>query len=434
MTKVSIEEKSEIAREISISIPRSNYDQKLESQLNKISKTAKIKGFREGKAPVHIVKKMYGSHVQDEVLSDLIGKAYSEALDEHKLNVIGHPKIDITPIEDEKDLEVKALVELYPSPEIKDYKSLAFDCEVEELSKDAVDNELKRLAEAFATTEKVEGRSKVEDGDLLDLSFNGTINGEPFEGSNQENARIEVGRGSFPKEFEDALIGLELNKEAEVSVEMPKDIANPALAGKKAKYTVLVKEISLKKTPELNEEFIKENKISESQETLKSELEARLKSELEARNTQERETKYFEALFKKSSFEVPQAMIDEEIRHILFEARLLDPSDQKSYQLSVEGFRENLGEGALFRVRKRIALESIAKQESIEVDEEQVSKWLDEQAAESKVERKQVEEMYGYPGSLDRLKSYIGQQKTVELLLSQSKIKETKKKPDQQKA
>ncbi len=423
--KVSIEETGEVSRDIKILIPRGQYDEKFSSGVNKAAQQARIKGFRPGKAPRQVVEKMYGDRIQNDVLEELVSQAYREALDDHKLNVVGYPKIDIKPIEEGKDVEISAAVELYPAPEIKDYKKLNFECEVTEYSDQLMDSELTRVAEMFASSEPV-SRKKVKKGDLLKVSYSGTIGGEPFDGSEAKEVTILLGASSVPENFEKAMVGLEKEKEQSIEVDMAGDIANPAIAGKKASYSITVHEISERKIPELTDEFVKEKEVAEDLAALKKQIKDTIDRDIERRNHQSKVEGYFSTLLDKLKFEVPGILVDEEIRNILFEARLLDPNDQKSYQISVEGFRESLGERAEMRVKQGVALERILEQEGIEIGDKDVDEWLEKEAKQSSVGVDEIKKIYDLPKSLDRLKSHLAREKVMESLLAECKIKASK--------
>jgi len=428
--KVSIEETGEVSRDIKILIPRGQYDERFSSGVNKAAQQAKVKGFRPGKAPKKVIEQMYGDRIQNDVLEELVSAAYREALDSHKLNVVGYPKIDIKPIEDGQDVEISAAVELYPNPEIKDYKKLSFECEISEYSEDLMSTELERVAEMFATSDPV-SRKKVKKGDLLKVSYSGTIDGEPFEGSEAKEVTILLGASSVPENFEKAMVGLEKENEQSIEVEMAKDIANPAIAGKTASYVITVHEISERKIPELTNEFVKEKEVADDLEALKRQIKETIDRDIERKNQQAKMEGYFSALLEKVQFEIPGLLVDEEIRNILFEARLLDPNDKKSYQISVEGFRESLGERAEIRVKQGVALERIVEQEGVEIVEKDVDEWLEKEAKQSSVGVDEIKKIYDLPKSLDRLKSHLAREKVMEDLLADCKIKASK--PEEEK-
>ena len=400
---VSVEEKGEISRDITMAIPRGEFDAQFNSRLKRAAVQAQIKGFRAGKAPLNVVRKLYGGQIQSDVMGELIDKAYRQAIEEHSLEVVGRPDFDIAPLEDEKDLQVKVSVELYPRPELADYQGLKVEVEKIEEEEDAVEKQLDRMLDSFSEHKPIEGRTKVENGDIALVVYEATIEEKPFDKSDEKGARIEVGSGQFPEDLEKALIGAELEETREILVKVPDTIADPEVAGKDALYIATVKSLFEKVRPEVSDEFVKEKGLGDTVSEVREKIAESIEAEGKRKREQELETKLFEAIIEKSPFEMPQVLVDEEIRTILFEARLLDPSKQESYQFDMTQFRERLGKGAEFRARRRIVLERVIDKEEIKANKEDVEKWLSEKSEEMDRPKEEVEKLYDFPNSTGRL-------------------------------
>lgn len=424
--KSSVSEKSEVDRQISIEIPRADYQQKFDKLLSQTASQARLKGFRPGRAPKAMVAKLYGEKIHGDVMSQLVSDAYRDALKEHELQVVGYPEINIDDEDKEKDLMVTADVSVVPDPSIEDVSGLSFEVQLEEYSEEEYERRLNGMAEQFAEMKPLEGDEQAKTGDLATVDFSGTVDGEPFPGSDGENIFIEIGSGRSIKEIEEGLVGMKLGEEKEVSATLSEE-SGEELAGKEAVYKVELKTLSEKNVPALDDELAKKTGVAEDLESLKDYVKKALETEVERKNELEREESLVKAIIEKNPFEIPNALIDDEIRNVLFEMGLLDPRDERSYQVDVARFRDNLGEPAGFRVKRSIIMDVLRKREGIEIEDEEVDAWLDNLAEKQEKTRDEINKMYNFPQSAPQLKNLIANEKIVAKLLDEAKIKEVKK-------
>ncbi len=425
--KISVEEKGEVARSISIEIPRELVNDQYERELRKAVSSAQVKGFRPGRAPKAVVAKMYGPQIQGEVLKRLISDAYQGAVRDHSLDVVGYPEIHIDN-EDNLDLPlvVRADVSIYPAPELKDYFGVEFSVEKQEVSDGQIAERLETLRANYARLEPVTGRTTVEKGDVVCMDYEGECEGQPFKGSSGKDAYVEVGSGKSLPGIEDALTGMNVGEVKETVIVMPEG-ANAEVSGKEAKYTITLKSIFTRIVPELNDEFAAQTGAAASVEELKERVSEQLEREVKRANEAAREDKLFQAIIERNPFAVPQLMIDEEIRVLLFEMRLLDARNENSFKVDVTRFREVLGKAAEFRVRRAVALSRIIEQEGLKFNEDDVNGWLDELAAQENVSRAEVDKIYGFPKEKNRLKDMMASRKMIDQLLASAKITEEEK-------
>ncbi len=422
--KISIEEKSEVNRNINIEIPRALYQEQFNKRLAKTASQAKLKGFRPGRAPRAIVAKMYGDQIHNDVVGEMVSEAYHNAIKEHSINVIGMPDINIEDEDKEKDLKVVAAVSVYPEPEIKDYEGVSFEAEIATFSEEELEKRFEGLREQASKVELNADKSVVEDGDLVMIDYQAQLEGEEEPGEKNEGTYVEVGSGKAFKEIEEALKGAKVDDELSVEVTMPEE-AEENLRGKKTTYTVTVKGIYTKILPEMDDEFAKTTGLGETVDEVRDHIRKQLEKEIEQRNTASREEGLFEAIFANNSFEVPEPMVDQEIRRILLEMNILNPQDEKSYSMDVSRFREPLGEGASKRVRQNVVLQRIIEQEGVTFEDEEVDSWLNEVAETEGRERSEIDQAYGFPGNTARIKDFMAMRKTIERLLESANITET---------
>ncbi len=430
--KISVEETGEVERNISIEIPRDIYQQRFELAIRKASQQARIKGFRPGKAPKAIIDKLYGQQIHSDVLGELVSSAYQDAVQQHELKVVGYPEINIDGSREnaEEDFKVTAGVSVFPEPEIKDYFGLSFDVEVEPFTQEMVDQHIEQMKGAYASIEPISKRKTAKDKDLVMVDFEGTIDDEPFEGSTASDIYIEIGGKAYPAELESSIVGMKVGEEKQVDVTFTGE-DNEELSGKTASYKVNLKGIYERVLPEVDDEFAKKVGIGETAEELLEKVGEMMQKDLERRNRSLREEQYFKTLLEKNSFEVPQAMCDEEIRNFLYQMGLLDPSNPQSQQFDVSAFRDTMAEQAEFRVRQAVALSRIMESEKMtSCDEKEVEAWLEQRAVDEGRSRDELDRVYGFPAQLSRLQSMVAREKMLDQLLEKSKIKEVKKKPE----
>lgn len=428
---IAVEEKSEIARDINISIPRGLYQERYKKALSQVAKTARIKGFRPGHVPQQMVDKIYGARVHEDVVRDLFSKAYQEAVEKHELKVVGYPEIDLS-AEDlkssDKDLSVTASVSVIPEPKIKDYWGVKAEVEIGEFDAKLVENQIEKILDQHTIIEVDDTKTEVEKNSFIIADTKGEIDGEPFAGSGGEDVYIEVNSDKLPEGFSEGVLGMKVGETRTITTKMPDDIADQKLAGKEAIYTVTCNAINKKIVPELNDEFVKEKKLGENLAEFRAKIEEDFKKQLERTNKVARDEAVFKALIEKNSFEVPQAMIDEQIREMLFNLRFLDPKKKESYQVDMGRFRKAFSEQAEFQVRRAVIIEQIIAQDKFSVDQEEVDVWLQEQALEFSVTVEKLKEVYDSAENSERLQNSLARERICEKLVAEAKLKESAKK------
>lgn len=426
--EISVEETGEVARQINIGIPRSIYNERFNAAVKTASSQARIKGFRPGKVPTHIVTKIYGERIHFEVMGELVSSAYEKAIKDNKLSVVGEPDISFDENEDKNaDLSVKANVYVEPTPEIKDYFGVKVSVEEQEASEEVIEDYLLKIRKAHGELLPVEGRTKVKKGDVVTVDYSGSVAGEEIEGLRGMGQNLEIGDNDFIPGFDDELKGKEVGQDYQIEITFPAEYQDDQLAGKTASFQTKITQVQTRKLPDLDDEFAKKTGQAQTVDELKTKIKENLEREAKNRSQQEKEEKVFEAIAEKNTFEIPQPMIDAEIRAMLFRFGALDPKKRESYSFDVSQFRDSFGKSSMPRVRNSIILEQIIKQEDFSVSDEDLEKWLDGLATEHSVAREEVDKQMGYPGQKDRLKSQAARQKMVELLLEKAKIKATKK-------
>ncbi|GIP30046.1 trigger factor [Paenibacillus sp. J23TS9] len=400
----------------------------LDKAFNKVVKKASVPGFRKGKVPRPIFEARYGVEaLYQDAIDILLPEVYSEAVNETDIFPVDRPEVEIDQFEKGQAFKFKAKVTVKPEVTLGDYKGVEVTTQKVEVSEEEVNEELGRLQERHAELAVID-EGAAQDGDIAVIDFDGYVDGAPFEGGKAERYSLELGSGTFIPGFEEQVVGLATGDFKDVEVTFPETYHAEELANKQAIFKVKVHEIKRKQLPELDDEFAKD--VSEF-ETL-NEYKEDLKKELLARKEQEAKGKKESAVVDKVSenaeVEIPQAMIDGEIENMMrdFDNRLRGQGMNLEMFLSFSGqttadLQEQMKDDAEKRVRNNLVLEQIAKEENIEVTEEDINKELETMAEAYKRSTDEIRNILAANGSLASLRDEISLRKTVELLLESSK-------------
>ena len=368
-------------------------------QRNKIS----VPGFRKGKVPRQMIEKMYGPEIfYDDAANALIPEAYSKAYDECDLDIVSQPSIDVVQLEKGKAFIFTAEVAVKPEVTLGEYKGLKVDKVSNRVTQKEVDAKLEEEQKKNARTISVEDRP-VADGDDVVLDFEGFVNGVAFEGGKGENYSLTIGSGAFIPGFEEQLIGVELEKEVEVNVTFPEEYHAADLAGKPAVFKCTVHEIKVKELPEIDDEFAAEVSEFDTLDEYKADIKAKIKEQKIAEGNRQKEDQAVEKAVANATMEIPEAMIDTQVRQMAqeFAQRLQSQglSMEQYFQftgLTAEKMEEDLKPQAVKRIQTRLVLEAIAKAENIVVSDEKLDEEINKMA-----------ESYGMEA--DKLKEYMGE-------------------------
>lgn len=360
--------------EITIKIEGKEWEEAQDKAFEKRNKSAKIDGFRPGKAPKNVFIKHYGKEsLYFDAADSLFQVAYTKVMEENKLIPVCEPKVDIKEI-DETGVTFLFTIITKPELTIKSYKGLDVKKEKVTVKKEEVDHELGHLLERF--TELVVKDGKVANGDVTVIDFEGFKDGVAFEGGKAENYTLEIGSGSFIPGFEEQLVGMKAGEEKDITVTFPEEYGEASLAGKEAVFKIKLHEVKSKKLPEMDKDFF-EDLAMEGVDT-EEKLRDTLKEQIKARKENDAENKYIDdlldAVAKQTTVDIPEEMVDDEIHRLIhrFEEQLkmqglsLDMYYQFT-KTSHEDLHTQFKEEAYKNVLYRLILDEVKEKEKIEV-------------------------------------------------------------------
>ena len=403
------ESKGEV--KISFTLDAKEWDDSLNKAYIKNKSRFNIPGFRKGHATRKMIEKMYGEGVFfDDAFNDAFYEAYSKALGEHEeIFPVDDPKVDIDGI-DENGVKFHAVVTVKPEVTLGEYKGIKVDKVEYNVTADDVNAEIDRARKQASRKVEVEGRS-VENGDIVNLDYSGSVDGVKFEGGTASNQELTIGSHAFIPGFEEQMVGMTVGETRDLNVPFPTDYHAKELAGKDSVFTVTVNKILKEEMPELNDEFAKDVSKFDTLAEYKADVEKRLQEGNDRRANAENENALIEAVTATSSVEIPQCMIDSQIDYLVrdMEYRLMymyqgmKLEDYLKYTGSnMEELRKSKAEEAKRDVKIRLVLEAIVKAENLDVTDAELDAEL-ARIAESA--GKSVEEYR--KGVDDRQLSYI---------------------------
>lgn len=391
--KSSITDLDAVTKQFVVSIPAEQVAREAESALNGYVARTSIKGFRPGKAPRELVEKLHGAEIRLEVANRLISSSLNDLIKEHKLDVVGDPDVKIDSLEPGKEIAYTAKVSLFPNPEVPALGKMAVSIVKRDVKDDDIDAVIEDMRKSRATPQKLAFRNTAQKGDVVDAMLSIDVEGE--QSSRPEPVAIVLGSGTLPAEVEDQVVGMEIGQSKEISAVMPDTHPNKDVRGKNALFKITLSSLSEQVLPELNDAFAQSLNFE-----VASVLELRMKIRKELEQFHARESKkdiqaaVLDKLLAGNEFPVPQVLIDDEIRSILTRNGVLNPRQGDTSKLSMEPFREKLGDVAAKRVRSAIIVDQIGRNEKLQATDEDINKALDEIAAQNNVSKDEVRKFF----------------------------------------
>lgn len=413
---------------LTVTVPAKEVDGALDEAFKKVSKEVSMPGFRKGKVPRQMFEKRFGvESLYQDALDILLPKAYTEAVQEADINPVDQPEVDVEQMEKGQDLIFSAKVTVEPEVKLGEYKGLEAEELDTEVTDEDVQKEIDNMLEAHADM-VVKEEGSVENGDVVNLDFDGYVDGEQFEGGKADGYELEVGSGSFIPGFEEQVVGMSLEEEKDVNVTFPEEYHAEELAGKEAVFKVKVNSIKSKEIPELDDELVKElDQDVETVDALKEKLEKDLKEGKENEADVTMKEQLIEKASENAEIDVPEAMVKTETDRMLqeFEQRLSQQGiNMEMYQQlsgqDEDALRNQMKDDAEKRVRTNLVLKQISIDENIEVEEADMDKELEKMSEQFGIS---VDDIKSTLGDLSMLKDDLKVQKAIDVLVDNRKQK-----------
>jgi trigger factor len=409
--------------ELIVSVPADEFAAACDKVFKKRASQFQVPGFRKGKAPRKTIEKLYGEGVFfEEAVNDVAPAALEAAYTESGLEIVVRPEVEVTAVSKEEGVTMKAICIVKPEVTVKNYKGIKASKNVAPVTDEEVSAEIERMRNRNARTITVEDRAAAN-GDIVNIDFEGFVDGVAFDGGKAERFNLTLGSGQFIPGFEDQIVGHNTGDEFDVNVTFPEEYQAEELKGKPAVFKCKLHEITAKELPELDDEFVKDVSEFDTLDELKADITSKLTASKENAANTAFENALIDGVIANMEGEIPEEMYDARVDEMIqdFEYRLSSQGMSMDVYMqytgmNTESLRASFKEQAARQVKVALALEKIVEAEGItatdEEVEEEVAK-LVEQYKSQNITADQIKSAMG-----EQLKNDIAQKKAVELIKS----------------
>jgi trigger factor len=375
--QVSLTATSGLERRLEVAVPATEVSTEVEQRLKSISRTARLKGFRPGKAPITVVRKQFGEQVHAEVIQDLMRSSFAQALSQERLTPAGGPKIEPIAMGPGTELKYAAIFEVLPEIKIKPFDSMP----VERPSATVTDDDINAMIESMRRQRPVftAVERPAQATDRVTIDFDGSVDGQPFEGGEGRDVPVVIGSRQSLVELEEGLKGATTGEKRTVSLSFPADSPNKSIAGKTAQLEVTIKQVEQQTLPEVDEEFCRAYGVEEGGiDALRTEVRKSMERELGDVIRNRVRAQVMDALYRENMFEVPRALIDEQVQRLQVDAaRRIGAKDASQVPA-----REVFEDQARRRAALGLLMGQIVQTEGVKVDRERVQARLNDLVAQ----------------------------------------------------
>ncbi len=417
------ETSSNTKREIQVEIPAEEVARETESLIQKYQKVARLPGFRRGHVPPSIIRQRFAQDIKNDVVDALVPRYFRKEADKLGLMPVSQPRVTDLHLNENEPLRFKASFEVMPEIKAEGYKELRADKPTVSVTDEEVEQSLNGLREQHATFTSIEGRA-LADADFAQVS----LDGKPKEGEgnpvHMDDILVEIGGKNTMPEFTENLRAANAGDERSFDVTYPPDASDQRLAGRTLTYTVRVQSIKQKSLPELNDQFAKELGEFGNLDEVRKRIREGMEEERTHAAQHEAKDKLVAELVKRNEFEVPEALVERQIDLRLerglraLAAQGMKPEDIK--KMNFNRLRAGQREQALQEVKASLLLEKIAEEEKIEVSDAEIDTEVESLAKQSKQTPAAIRARLTRDGALDRIRSRIRSEKTLDFLYHQS--------------
>lgn len=423
--QVTTEAVSGVARRLNVSVPTSRVNEQFEARLKRTAKTVKINGFRPGKVPLNVVRREYGAGIYQEVVNEIIRDTVFEAIQQEKINAVGMPNIEKVENKDGA-LVYEAIVEVYPEVEVKTFADLEVERKASEINDKDVDTMIENLQKQRASWTETKGMAKKDMQVTFD--FEGTVDGEKFEGGSAEDFKLVLGSGRMIPGFEDGIVGMKKGEEKVIDVTFPEDYQAENLAGKAAQFKITLKLVEKQKLPEIDAEFLKIFGLTEEEGLDKLKADVRKNMEREVRNGLRNQVKQaaFDALVAANEIEVPGSMVAQEIDRQ--RQQMIQQFTQQFGGQGAGAFDSSMLPDELFKeqaeksVKLGVLVSKVLADAKLEVDQARVDAYIDDMASSYEDPTEVVEYFKNDKQQRAQIEAVVLEDQVVDHILASAKV------------
>jgi len=417
--RVSLTSNGALERRLEVAVPAADVEQVYATRLKSFSRTARLKGFRPGKAPIKVVERQFGGQIREETVSDVVRDSLNQALAQSQVAPIGTPRIEALSVAPGQDLAYAAFFEVFPTVTLGALDSIEVSRPAAEVALADVDTMIETLRKQRPNYTAAERGA--ESGDRVVVDFEGRLDGTPFEGGKGEGVTIVLGQGRMIADFEAGIQGATAGETRTFPVVFPADYGNAGLAGKTTEFTVTVKSVEAAELPALDDTFCAAFGVTDGGiDQLRREVEDNMRREL-ADNVRNRvKTQVLDKLWAAHPIDLPKVAVDEQVRALQIDwLRRIGARPEDIQQAPP---REPFEEGAKRRVAVGLLIGEVIRQQGIRVDEARLEERIESAAIAYPDPEAAMRQIRDTPQFLQQLQGALLEDQAVEWLLTQMKV------------
>ncbi|MBT8368123.1 MAG: trigger factor [Deltaproteobacteria bacterium] len=429
-----VEDISSVKKTLHIEVPQEEVVQELDKAYNQLKKSAKVKGFRPGKVPRTVLERMFKKDVHADVSSRLIQNSFFDAIKQTELKIVGNPELDPPELAADSAYKYEATVEISPDIDDIDFKGLKLERTLYEPTDEEVDAQLKALQKGLAQHEKVAEDRPAQEDDFVLIELEGLHAGEPVpEFAKTENFSLQIGKAMVSEDFDKQITGMKTGEAKNFTVNFDKDFPNEKLAGLDVTFEVVLNEIRQEILPPINDALAKKAGPYKTLDELKAVILDNIKQGYDKRTEQELNEQIFKEMLVRTSFDVPDSMVEMELQGIVEEAErsfAYRNTTLEEMGLSKETISEKYRDTAVSQVKRHLILGKIIDQEKLSVDDVEVEDGLKEMSENFNQPLEGIKQFYDQnKDKLELFKHTLLEKKAIKLILDSGSVKDVK--PDQ---
>jgi trigger factor len=427
--QVTVEDVSSVKKILHIEVPEKTVIQELDKAYNQLKKTAKVKGFRPGKAPRSVLERLFKKDVYGDVSSKLLQDSFVEAIKETNLNIIGNPKIEPPSLDKKSSYKYDATVEVKPEIDDIDFNGLTLKKALYRVTDEEMDAQLKQLQKNLAQHMPITEDRPVQENDSVLIDYEGFENGNPFpETQKTENFSMKIGAGAISKTLDQELIGMKPGENKNITVKFPEDHFNKNLANHELTFHVTLHEIREEILPEFDDEFAKKLGPYETLDDLKNAIKTNLNEGYQKRTEQELNEQIYQGLIDRTEFELPDSMVDYELNNIIDEVEKTLTYYNKTMGeqgLTKEMLAEEHRDTAEKKVRRHLILGKIIEQENLTLSDQELQDGFADMAQAVNQPVEAIKSYYEqHQDNLDFFKHTLLEKQAIKLIINSNNIEE----------
>jgi trigger factor len=425
--QVNIDEVNTTRRKLAVEVPVEEVAAEFNRAFERVQKQAKLKGFRPGRAPRAVVEKLFGDQVRTDVLSHLIEHSYADAVKQAGLRPVGPPEIVPESIEAGKPLRYSATIDVLPKIDIGDTRGLRANRTRREVTEADVDRAVEQLCESLAELRPLEDREEAREGDFVSVDYEGFVEGRPLPGGKRENRLFELGKGAIPPEFERALSGAKVGESKTVEISYPADHADATVAGKTARFDLVLRAVRQKIVPSADDELAKEHGECTTLAELRAKLRERIADSWRLEGDEQVREQVVDELLGRNPFEIPASLVDRQVN--AFVEDLLERAGAQREMLErdtqrLDKLREEYRPRAERQVRAVLALDAVVERDNVEVSEQDVDGRVGEIVRRGGEHASQLREIYRDPASRGELRARMARERALDAIVAAASVED----------